>query len=397
MNVLAAAGSELPRVAFVSNFVAHYRVKMFEALSSMCDLHCYLYSDGGEWYWQRAHGIARSGAFRCEYLPGFWLGRVRVVPTLIRALLSDRRNQVFIKCINDKFALPVTWLAARCMQRPFILWTGVWVRLGTPLHRVLWPLTRRLYLNSDAIVVYGEHVRRYLVSEGVETRRIFLAPQAVDNDSYRHPVNTAAVEVARKRLNIPDGVKVVLFLGRLEPVKGIEVLLDAFAGLRESGAVLVLCGTGSLAGALRARAEALGIAPVVRFAGYVSPADAISYYDLAWTAVLPSVTTTAGRETWGLVANEAFNRRVPMIATAAVGAAAGGLVVHDRNGLVVPERDSDALADALRRMIAEPGLRDRLGEAAFADVSEWTQGRMAEGFRDAIGFVLQDSRNQENR
>lgn len=397
MNIQATAGRELPRVAFVSNFVAHYRLKMFEALASMCDLRCYLYSDGGEWYWQRAHGVVRSTAFQCEYLPGFWLGRVRVVPSLIRALLSDRRNEVFIKCINDKFALPVTWLAARCTGRPFILWTGVWVRLETRLHKMLWPVTRRLYLNSDAIVAYGEHVRRYLLSEGVEERRIFLAPQAVDNDIYRGPVRVADVEATRARLNIPAGAKVVLFLGRLERVKGIEVLLDAFARLREDGAVLVICGIGSLESALRARAEALGIASVVRFAGYVTPADAVNYYDLAWTIVLPSITVPAGRETWGLVANEAFNRRVPMIATGSVGAVAGGLVAHGRNGLVVPERDPDALAAALRRMIAEPGLRDRMGEAAYQDVAAWTQERMAQGFRDAIGFVLQDSHNQENR
>jgi glycosyltransferase involved in cell wall biosynthesis len=141
----------------------------------------------------------------------------------------------------------------------------------------------------------------------------------------------------------------------------------------------------------------LGIASAVRFAGYVPPSDALSYYDLAWTLVLPSITTPAGRETWGLVANEAFNRRLPMVATTAVGAAAGGLVVHNRNGLVVPERDPHALAAALGRMLAEPGLRDRLAQAAFHDVSEWTHERMALGFRDAIHFVLRDGRAPESK
>lgn len=385
----------MARVVFVSNFIAHYRVKMFEALASMCDLHCYLYSDGGEWYWQRAHGVAHSGKFHCEYLPGFWLGHVRIVPSLLRALLADRGNQVYIKCINDKFALPVTWLVARCTGRPFILWTGVWMRLSTPMQRLLWPLTQRLYRNADALVVYGEHVRQYLLREGVEARRIFLASQAVDNEFYRQPVDRAAVESTRQRLEIAENAKVVLYLGRLEPEKGVDVLVEAFARLREPDAVLVLCGAGSAAEALRMRAEELGIGARVRFAGYVPPQQALAYYDLAWTFVLPSVTTPGGRETWGLVANEAFNRRVPLVASEAVGAVAGGLVVHERSGLVVPERDPDALSAALQRMLCEQGLRDRLGAAAYRDVEQWTQERMAEGFRNAIRFVLEGDRAEE--
>ena len=77
-----------------------------------------------------------------------------------------------------------------------------------------------------------------------------------------------------------------------------------------------------------------------------------------------------------------------MIATDAVGAAAGGLVVDGRNGIVVPERDPAALAEALGRMLDEPGLRDRLGRNALHDVAAWTPEQMAAGFRAAIDFVL---------
>jgi glycosyltransferase involved in cell wall biosynthesis len=383
---------EPPSVAFVSNFAAHYRVGMFEALARMCDLRCYFYSNGGEWYWQQAHGVTRGGHFAYEYLPGFWLGRIRIAPRLLTSLRARRRHQVFVKCINDKFALPATWLASRRARVPFILWTGIWQRLATPLQRLIFPLTRWLYLHSDAIVVYGEHVRRYLISEGVDPRRIFIAPQAVDNAFYRQALPAADKQALLGKLAIPDGVKTVLYLGRLEPVKGIEYLLAAFAMVQEQGAVLVLCGTGSLEAALRKQTAELGIEASVRFAGYVPPPGAVAYYSIAWTVVLPSITMPAGRETWGLVVNEAFNQASPMITTDAVGAAAGGLLVHERNGLVVPEQNPDALAQALRRMLDEPGLRDRLGRQGYEDVAGWTHERMAEGFRDAIQFVLGERR-----
>ena len=62
--------------------------------------------------------------------------------------------------------------------------------------------------------------------------------------------------------------------------------------------------------------------------------------------------------------NEAFDQGVPVIASTAVGAVAGGLVRHERTGLVVPAGDTDALAAALRRLHGDPDLRARLGAEA---------------------------------
>src|SRR5262245_22691088 len=111
------------RVAFVTNICAHYRVKTFEKLAELCDAEFFFYSAGNEWYWQPNHGV-RKGDFRHTYLPGFQLTqRVRVVPSLVTKLW--RRNyEVYIKCINGRFALPVTYLIARLRRKPFILWTG---------------------------------------------------------------------------------------------------------------------------------------------------------------------------------------------------------------------------------------------------------------------------------
>lgn len=383
------------RVVFVTNFAPHYRISFFEALSGFCDLRCYFYSDGGEWYWQRAHGVNR-GRFRCQYFDGFWLGRVRVAPALAAALWS-RRCDVIVKCINSRFALPLAYLTARLRRVPFLLWTGVWCRLATPFHRLLFPLVRRLYRSADAIVVYGEHVRRYLAGEGVDPERIFMAPQAVDNTLYRQTVPADQRRRLRDALAVGPDRKVLLFVGRLEPVKGLEYLLDAFALSSAREPVLVVCGSGSLAAKLRARAERLGISDRVCFAGYVPPGATVRFYSIAWAAVLPSISTPGGRETWGLVANEAFNQGVPLIATEAVGAVAGGLVRHLETGLVTPERDARALARAIDRLFQDAALRHRLSENARAEVLRWTPVRMAEGFRDAIAFALARKRRGEKR
>ena len=89
-------------------------------------------------------------------------------------------------------------------------------------------------------------------------------------------------------------------------------------------------------------------------------------------------------EPWGLVVNEAFDQGVPVIATDAVGAAAGGLVQHERTGLVVPAGDAGALAAALTRLHADPALRARLGAAAREAVRGHSHAAWAAGMSAAL-------------
>src|SRR5262245_53540421 len=175
------------KVAFITHFCPHYRVRTFETFARASDIEFFFYSQGKEWYGQGIHGI-RGGNFRHKYLPGFQLTRrTRVAPSLLMHLWRGNYD-VFVKCINGRFALPVTYLIARLRGIPFVLWTGIWMPLQTPSHRLAFPFTRWIYRHADSIVVYGKHVRNYLVAQGVQKEKIFVAPHAVDNLAYRSPV-----------------------------------------------------------------------------------------------------------------------------------------------------------------------------------------------------------------
>jgi glycosyltransferase involved in cell wall biosynthesis len=374
------------KVAFITNICAHYRVKTFETLARYHDVDYYFFSAGDEWYWQQQHGV-RAGDFRYEYLSGFRLGRTQVTPTLPWKLWRGNYD-VFIKCINGRFALPITYLIARLKRKPFILWTGIWMRLQTTAHRLFFPLTRYIYRHADAVIVYGEHVKQYLIGEGVLAERIFVAAHAVDNNAYNREVPEQEKAALRQKLGIASGQKVVLYLGRLEEVKGLPYLLEALASLQRDDFVLVLAGAGSERPRLEQLAHEKEIADRVRFPGYVPPEQTVSYYAIAWVYVLPSVTTPVFKEPWGLVVNEAFNQGVPVIATDAVGAAAGGLVQDGSNGFVVPERDGAVLAQALQCILADPELRQRMGQSAQQIIGDWDNERMVAGFRQAVEFTL---------
>jgi glycosyltransferase involved in cell wall biosynthesis len=378
------------RAAFVTNICPHYRVKSFETLSQSYDVDFYFYSGGDEWYWQTNHGV-RVGSFRYTYLSGFHLTRrVRVVPALITRLWQ-KEYDVYVKCINGRFALPVTYLIAKLRRKPLVLWTGIWMSLDTPFHRLMFPLTCWIYCHADAIVVYGEHVKRYLATVKVPAQRIFVAPHAVDNAAYNQPVPENAKNALRSKLGL-ENQRIMLYLGRLEAIKGLEYLFEAVARMNVQDVALVIAGEGSLRRELKNEARRLGIHERTRFSGYVRAEEAPVYYALADLLVLPSVTMPTGKETWGLVVNEAMNQGVPVVATDAVGAAAGGLVQSGVTGFVVPERDSEALAQAMKRILTDGNLRALMSENARRIISEWDNERMVKGFRRAIEFALDNKR-----
>jgi glycosyltransferase involved in cell wall biosynthesis len=373
------------RIIFVTNFCPHYRVKTFELLSQRLDAEFYFYSDGGEWYWEERHGTQR-GDFSHTYLRGFRLLGTRIAPGLPWKLGLGRCDAI-IKCIDGRFALAATYMMARLRRRPFILWTGVWSTIDTPFHRLAAPILRKIYRRASAIVVYGKHVKRYLASLGICEDKIFVAAHAVDNQAYSCHVSAKAIQDLREKLRLSLNDRVILYLGRLEESKGVSYLVEAFSGIADP-AVLVIAGEGSQRRQLELLVAKRGLLDRVRFAGYVPPAQTPSYYAMAYTLVLPSVTTKCGKEPWGLVINESMNQGVPVIASDAVGAAAGGLVRNHVNGLVVPERDATGLAKAIRKLIRSPQIRDELSKNARKSISDWNNEKMVRGFERAVAYAV---------
>jgi glycosyltransferase involved in cell wall biosynthesis len=239
-----------------------------------------------------------------------------------------------------------------------------------------------LYRHADAIAVYGPHVARHVARESGRTERVFEIAQAVDNTAFRHDA------VAPARNHAQDGAEPkAMYVGRLEAEKGLDGLLDAVAlvpGLR-----LLMVGSGHELQELQRRAEELAIAERVDFVGYVEQSELPSVLGAADFLVLPSVTTLRFKETWGLVANEAMNVGLPVIATEAVGAAAGGLIMDGRTGLVVPERDVTSLARALTLLTVDSDLRRRLGATAREHVLRWNYDFAAEGMDAAVRAAVE--------
>mgnify|MGYP002788869538 CR=1 FL=1 len=373
------------RVALVTNGVKCYRVPVYEELARRFAMEFFFFSQGDETYWLPQHGVAR-GDFRATSLAS-----VRVLGTAVAPALPGRLWRgdfdVYLSGIVGRFALPVTYLVARLRRRPFVLWTQIWMRIGTPAHRAFFPVTRYLYRHADAVVAGGEHVRRYLVAEGVDPARIFSCGNATRNELYDREVGADEKAAQRAALGLGADEEVVLYVGRLEEAKGVHHLLEAFAGLGRPAAKLVVAGAGmdsDYAASLQRRAAAPDLAGRVVFAGYIANDRIAALYALARVCAVPSVTTATFKEPWGLIVNEAFGQGVPVVASDCVGAAAGGMLVDGEQGRVVPEGDVVALRNALEDILADAKLRERMGAAARRTLREWDVQRMVAGFEAAI-------------
>jgi glycosyltransferase involved in cell wall biosynthesis len=184
---------------------------------------------------------------------------------------------------------------------------------------------------------------RHIQSQGVAPEHTTL----VHNFTERR----TAAPLARKTFTTPDGVPLLLALARLHWMKGLDTLLDAMAKL--PSAYLWIAGDGPDREKLVAQAAQLGIADRARFLSWREDKEAL--LATADICVVPS-----RYESFGAVLIEAWAAGKPLVAAAAQGPRA--YVEDEKNGMLVPMNDAEALARAIGRVIAEKDLRTRIVE-----------------------------------
>ena len=236
---------------------------------------------------------------------------------------------------------------------------------------------------SDRLVAASEIELDDLVSlYGADPAKIRVIPLGVDTRLFR-PLRQAD---ARAALGRDAGEETVLFVGRIEQIKGIEVLLAAIGELLERRpdlrrrVCLVVVGgeieprtDGSEAeklAELSRMVEAHGIRQNVDLLGSLDQRELSLYYAAADVCAVPSLT-----ESFGLVALEAMACGTPVVATRV-----GGLqtVVTPQSGLLVPPGDATALGEAIARLLDDPELHTRLSAGARARAQAFTWDRVAD-------------------
>jgi D-inositol-3-phosphate glycosyltransferase len=239
---------------------------------------------------------------------------------------------------------------------------------------VRFDIERRTMAGSDRIVALTEVDRQQMLRHYGSQAPISVIPGGVDLDRF----SPRPMAAARRALGLDPTRKVLLFVGRIQRLKGLEVLLRAFARLDDLKAELLI--VGGLPGTshesreitrLQHLAAKLGIAERTRFVGAVPHEKLPTYYSAADASVMPS-----SYESFGLVAVESLACGTPVVATRV-----GGLtsIVRDgETGMLVPWRDATLFAERLRCVLEDSTLRARLAANARASVLGYGWDRIAE-------------------
>jgi glycosyltransferase involved in cell wall biosynthesis len=347
-------------VLFVTGHAPAYRVGAFARLDELEHVEFALF--GGR--------LKHGGDAAAGELP---FPHCRPRESELYALAASGHYRAVVCSTGGRVALPAAWAGARRARVPTILWASLWAHPRSAPHALSYLALRRLYRSADAVVTYGPHVSEYVRKHGA--RRVYVAPQAVDNTFWTSP----EVGVPSDPRWPAEACAKFLFAGRPAREKGLGVLVEAWSisGLKAPTAALVLVGAGSTPPWVPAGGAVMCLPAV-------SASELRNFYAASDVLVVPSIPTRTFREPWGLVVNEAMNRGLPVIASDAVGAVAGGLVRDGLNGLVVPAADAVALAAALLRLARDPALRARLGKAGQQDVLAYNYDTWAAGFSAAL-------------
>ncbi len=226
---------------------------------------------------------------------------------------------------------PAGWVCYQSRCLPMRDWIPLMLQMK------LWRRWRRTF---KLVVAHSEAVKRRLLEEGIGP--VEVVPHGIPEAAPRPPLSEPPT---------------VAFAGRLVPEKGIDILVRAFAKVREEipSARLLVAGEGKERENLEKLARDLKLGPAASFLGKLTREEMEQAFAPAWVQAVPSIW----EEPFGIVAVEAMMR-----GTAVVASNSGGLaeiVQDERSGILVPPGDPDSLAQALIRPLQNRELAEGMG------------------------------------
>lgn len=369
------------RIILIQPAYAHYRQGLFDRLHANYDMtFIFLWENIGlsrpspkpEWKWIT---LKRENT-------RWW-------PIQLVRLLFQHAPAAIITSINASPQTLLAILVGKLRKIPVVLWSESWGDserwLVSPWWKMRYWEMRAKWATArvDAVVVSGTRCLEYHRRLGVAENKMFFSPQSTID--HRSLVGPNQAEKASRSGERPVNL---LYFSRIVKLKGLDVLLQAFAGLvsERTEAHLLIVGEGPFRKYCEQLRDDWHI-PNVRFFGSVPNDTAWRYYQQADIFVLPC-SGQGQREGWGLVVNEALSMSLPVVATEAVGCVPD-LVQDGRNGYVVAPGDVAGLRQALRKLVEDRPRREQMGKESRAIFEEFNSyDKEYRGFDAAIRFAL---------
>ncbi len=385
---------ETPQILFVHHKCLWYRIPIFNMLADKYAARFVFTKE------KKVDGLKAEYRITKRHGLGFLNLAVGLIPTLFQ----ERYDLVVFPQPNSPGELIdclICFFAVKVRRKPYMIWSGIWKwkEDKDPMPRRLYTALGRkiigyIYRNANSCISYGTKHRDYLLYLNVPSEKIFIAPQA-------SVLNTSNSNVKKIKDDLGLGEKrIILYVGRLIKLKGVDYLIEAFARVRQEikDVHLIIIGGDGWYGKTKEKpigvdqlknlSERLGLKlnQDITFLGEVENNNLSAYYLMSNVFVLPGITHRIG-EAWGLVLNEAMQFGKPVISTDAVGAAYD-LIEDGVNGFMVPERDIEALYKVMCKILSDAELEQKMGKESKRIISNYGYESMFDGFEKAINYAL---------
>jgi glycosyltransferase involved in cell wall biosynthesis len=313
---------------------------------------------------------AMAGAPRTEPIPGTVIRRTAVagespLATLVYVTaavghLARRRSSIDLVHAHGALSPATIALAGRLLGLPClvtVLGTGPHGDLARLAGKPLGRARARMLFRFAWFAALSADARRELLERGVRPERVLDLPNGVNVDAYSRAAPHERLAL-RERHGLPADRFVGTFVGRLHPVKDVDTLLGAAAGV--PALTLVVVGDGPERPRLEAEAARLGVNGRVRFVGESAQVPELLRASDAF------LLSTHG-EGMSNALLEGMACGLPCLASRSVGGAAQ--LLGDGRGQLLEDGNVPAWAAAVQRLVDEPGLRDSMGSAAASYVA----------------------------
>ena len=369
------------RLAVVTDIMAPYRIPLLNAVAETLGDRFRAFFMGDRTDNRLWEPVTAEARFEYQIVPGrdvspdSFLGFNRFWnPGMYKALDQFDPDVIVVGGYHHPTSYAVLAFA-RMKRRKLVLWSESTAMDLRPRSLVRTLVKKWFLSQTDYFIVPGNASEEYLVSLGVDRRRIVRSPNSVDVDRIEREANDSRSQVERESFRRIHGLpeKLLIFVGRLSPEKGFPMIVEIAERLQSTGRDVGLVVIGD--GPRRAEYEQLTARlrrGSARFFGFVQPRDISAYYANADVLVVPSVS-----EPWGFVVNEGLACGVPVVCSSRVGAAYD-LITHGETGFVCDDLDSYVKSVAL--LLDDAREAERVGRNGLARAKEFTPQVASAGF-----------------
>lgn len=366
-------------VAIITNLRAPYRTLQINEFSKIKNIRITTYytDDRKD---NRIWNVSDGNGFKEIDLDGFNI--LNKYGYINKGLFSIvRENDLILLCGYEKPTYIILSLICRLLNKPYILiYDGISTNRLNKNENVIKYFIKNIVIKNAKYIMGNGTVSKKYFSEvfGYKIDRIYNQFLAVDSEKINELYKDREVyrKEYRKKLNISENEKVLIYSGRLIDIKNVDAVVKAISKLDRSDMVLLITGGGELENYISDLSKKLNVRTIIT--GFIPEQDKLfKHYFVGDMLILPSIN-----EPWGLVINEAMSAGLPVLVSEICGCSLD-LINNGENGYIIDPTDIEDIKLKIDRMINNKEL-DLMGQKSRQIIEQWNFKNSAENLKILI-------------